>query len=113
MNDTLLYPLRDAKILHPDKCSKLDCDGVRCDRCFDLDVIGFRRRQCNGEPCERKQGPRWFENMKLSENLLMAGSRLTGLAYIEACHWFTGQEGASEEEEFPVASHREFPRNPW
>jgi hypothetical protein len=113
MKDPFLARSRDAEILNPEKCTNLDCGGVRCDRCFDLDLIGYRRRHCNKDYCELKKTPVWLEPKNSMSNLQMVGSHSIGKACIEECHRFTGQEEASEKEDFPALSHKEFPRKPW
>ena len=113
MKYTFLTRSRDAKILSPEKCTNLDCAGVRCDTCFDLDLMGYRRRHCNKDYCERKKAPLWLEPKTSGSNFQMAGSHSVRKVGVEEYHRFTGQEGAMEKEEFPALSQREFPRKPW
>ena len=113
MKDPFLAMSRDAKILNPENCTNPDCGGVRCDRCFDFDLIGYRRRHCNEDYCERKNTPLWLDPKNYVSNLQMVGSHSIGKVCIEECHRFTGQEGASEKEDFPALYYREFPRKPW
>lgn len=113
MKDPFLARSRDAKILNPENCANLDRTDVRCDLCFDLDLIGYRRRHCNKDYCEREKTPLWLELKISGSNFQKVGSRSIGKVGVEECHKFTGQEGATEKEEFPVPSQREFPREPW
>lgn len=60
MQDPYLQRLRDAKLLSAEPCVSLDCYHARCNSCFDLDVLGFRRQHCNRDYCERKKTPLWL-----------------------------------------------------
>jgi hypothetical protein len=104
-----LQRLREADLMFRRRCSNIGCRSLRCAKCFDLDIVGFRRQYCNREYCERRKSPRWpGAALPLSHSLPVAesfGPRLVdsyGLmkvelppfqnAFIEECHHFTGQE---------------------